>query len=560
MARKKAVKQADGAATKRGREVEAHRGKAAGGRHASRGTSYDPSAPLPAAAAALTTAGPAYERPRPATTRYPIAMEEFARLKEASAEAASSPKKEASTLVADPARQGGHELAMAAAGPAMMAAPLAAAPAAAPVARANFQGIPATGWLPPDCTMAAGPDHVLLAVNGGVAIHAKTTGAALLHRRLDLWFANVIADAKVFDPKAAYDQHAGRWVLVAVAMSNDPASKESFFLLSVSKTPDPLGQWFNYKIDAAKDGTTATDNWADYPALGLDNQAFYLTANMFKFDGSFRYAKLRIIPKGPAYAGSSLTFTDFTKMKNADGSMCFTIQPCHTFGAPGAQHLVNSSFPSPAAPNQNRLTLWSLTNPLTAPVLTKRTVTTDPYRLPPDATQKGGAMPLDTGDVRVLNAVSRGGSVWAGLTTSNDWGDGVGVAACHWFQLNATSGALVQQGVYGAKKLHYAYPAIMPDTNGNMTMAFCRSGASEFAAVRYSGRKSSDPPGSLQTSALLKAGEAGYVGLDAMGRNRWGDYAGVAADPIDGRLVWFTSTYAAAPPNTWGTWVGSARF
>lgn len=59
---------------------------------------------------------------------------------------------------------------------------------------------------------------------------------------------------------------------------------------------------------------------------------------------------------------------------------------------------------------------------------------------------------------------------------------------------------------------------------------------------------------------MLKSGEASYVGLDGSGRNRWGDCSGAAIDQVDGRLVWFYSMYAARPANTWGTWVGSARF
>jgi hypothetical protein len=356
-----------------------------------------------------------------------------------------------------------------------------------------------------------------------------------------------------------YDQHAGRWVLVAVALSNDTTKKESWFLLSVSKTSDPTGGWFNYKLDATKDGTTATDNWADYPSVGLDNQAFYLTSNMFKFQGFFQYAKLRIIPKAAPYAGTAPAFTDFVKLKNADGSSVFTVQPCHTFGAPGTQSLVNSLFPTTASPSQNQLTLWQVTNPTTTPSLTKMTVSIADYGLPPDATQKEGGTDLNTGDVRVLNAVSRGGSVWAAMNTQHDWGDGAGVAACHWFQINPSTGMLVQQGIFGAKKRHYFYPAVMPDANGNMTMVFSRSAPTEFVSMYDSGRASTDAPGTLQPSTLLKAGVANYVGMDGNGRNRWGDYAGIGSDPVVGRLVWIYSMFAAAV-NQWGTWVGSTRF
>jgi hypothetical protein len=63
----------------------------------------------------------------------------------------------------------------------------------------------------------------------------------------------------------------------------------------------------------------------------------------------------------------------------------------------------------------------------------------------------------------------------------------------------------------------------------------------------------------MQASLVLKAGTAKYVALDSGGRNRWGDYNGVAADPSNSRVVWFYGMYASAL-NTWGTWVGSAFF
>jgi hypothetical protein len=117
----------------------------------------------------------------------------------------------------------------------------------------------------------------------------------------------------------------------------------------------------------------------------------------------------------------------------------------------------------------------------------------------------------------------------------------------------------VQQGVYGSANFHYFYPASCPDGNGNLTMVFSRSGPGEFGSILYTGRRSIDPLGTLQASALLKAGVAHYSSLDTGGRNRWGDYNGVASDPANGRLVWFFSEYASAA-NTWGTWIGSSFF
>jgi hypothetical protein len=78
------------------------------------------------------------------------------------------------------------------------------APVAAPSGSANFAGIPSTGWLPPDCTMATGPQHVLLSVNSSMAVYNKTGGAPVLQRTLTQWFANVVQNMTIFDPKGAF--------------------------------------------------------------------------------------------------------------------------------------------------------------------------------------------------------------------------------------------------------------------------------------------------------------------------------------------------------------------
>src|SRR5262249_38836818 len=122
----------------------------------------------------------------------------------------------------------------------------------APIPIGNFPGLTDTGWFPPDCTMAAGPGPVLPSVHPTGAVYSKTRTVPLGPARLDLGFASVITGAKIFDPKLVFDQPSNRWLFLAVAL---PAEENhSFFLLSVSKTADPTGGWWNYKLDATKDG------------------------------------------------------------------------------------------------------------------------------------------------------------------------------------------------------------------------------------------------------------------------------------------------------------------
>jgi hypothetical protein len=102
-------------------------------------------------------------------------------------------------------------LAAAAAPPAAAAVPLSLV--------ANFPGISFNGWFPYDATLAAGPEHVMAAVNARVAFYTKGTGTAVLQRTLVQWFSGVVQNAKIFDPKVLYDQFAGRWVLLAVGLA-----------------------------------------------------------------------------------------------------------------------------------------------------------------------------------------------------------------------------------------------------------------------------------------------------------------------------------------------------
>jgi hypothetical protein len=510
---------------------------------APRGREWDPTQPESQAPAL-----PEVNEPRPYISRYPIPNEVFESLKSA-ARKAKLPK-----ITAARVKDSGRKKAELSAGPAALAAlEPGLEPVAAPSGSTNFAGIPATGWIPPDCTMAVGPQHVLLSVNSSMAIYNKTGGPPVLQRTLTQWFSNVVQGITIFDPKALYDQHAGRWVLLAVAVQNSP--QKSLHLLSISNSSNPLGPWRNYTFNATLDGTTASNNWADYPALGVDNLALYVTSNMFAFGGGFQYAKIRVIPKAGPYAGGAAPYFDFVRLRNADNTVAFTIQPCHTFGAPQVEYLVNSRFPS-----GNFLTLWQITNPTAAtPTLVRKQVPVSPYMLPPNAEQSGGAPPLNTGDVRVLHAVFRGDSIWTAFTTAHNWGGSSNRASVQWCQVRAAVPTVVQQGVYGTASFHYFYPAPCPDNNGNMTLVFSRSGPSAFGSILYTGRRSTDALGMLQPSTLLKAGVAHYVGLDSGGRNRWGDYNGVAADPANPRVVWFYSEYASAV-NTWGTWVGSAFF
>jgi hypothetical protein len=107
---------------------------------------------------------------------------------------------------------------------------------------------------------------------------------------------------------------------------------------------------------------------------------------------------------------------------------------------------------------------------------------------------------------------------------------------------------------FGSDDCWLYYPAIMADSASNMVIVYNQSCTDEYIGIRYTGRTPTDV--ALQPSAELKAGEANYVRTASDGRNRWGDYNGIALDPTAGNRIWMFAEYAKDPSSTWGTWFG----
>jgi hypothetical protein len=444
----------------------------------------------------------------------------------------------------------------------------------------DFRGFDSGDGFPPDPNTAVGLDDVVVTVNSRFRIYDKLGDLGDTPREYTLrnWFSNVVPTTTfIFDPKVIYDSASDRFILIAMACNAAgcaaTGTRQSWWLVSVSQTGRATGSWWNWALDARLDGATMTNNWADFPGLGLDNLAVYLTGNMYAFGGGFQRSKVRILNKSVLYTGGTVSWWDFWGMCNPTGvpSQCFsqpvigcgiggsnafTLQPAHTYGTPGSESLINSH-----SGGGNLLTRWTLTNPLGTPNLACSNITVPAYSVPPDAVQQGGTTRLDTGDARLYSAVFRNGSLWTTHTTAVNWGDGINVAGARWYEIIPSSGAVRQAQTFGGPSLHYFYPAVVPDRFGNMVMVFSRSGATEFVSVRFAGRRSTDGLSTLRGSNLLVAGSANYVLLDSLGRNRWGDYFGAAWDPdtFIGDILWVYGEYARGV-NTSGTWLGAFTF
>ena len=505
-----------------------------------------------------TAMPPSPARPDWMVTRYPVSREKFEQLNDAATQPGppeAAPEDGAQADAGEDVDTDQLEF------PEDLQAPAPAAPTTA----ASFAGIPQTAWMPPDCTIAVGRSDVLVSVNADLAGYTKAGALRFRWPNMSTLFQSVLpTGGSIFDPRLAYDHYAQRWIVVAGARRQTPAG--SWVMIGVSQGLDPAGAYWVWALDAALDGSTQTNNWADYPMLGIDTQAIYLGLSMFAIGGGFQYAKVRILNKAELYAGGTGTnhfvrWYDFWGLHNADNSLSFTVQPAMHFRGTGGNppaYLINAIWPSGTS-----LTLWTLANPLgswvgSMPSLTRSTVKCNNYDLPPDGQQPDTTTRIETDDSRLLNAVYQyaGGvqRLWTCHTSKFTWqGDSEARSVVQWYEIDIPSNTIAQQGRFGVSGRHYFYPAIQTDAARNAYVAFGRSASSEYAQLRQTGRRIGDAPNALQGSVLVAAGAAAYT------NGRWGDYSGICRDPGDASEVWFYGQHAGSG-NTWATRVGAARF
>jgi hypothetical protein len=406
----------------------------------------------------------------------------------------------------------------------------------------DFNGIGMTGFIPPDPHVAVGPNHIVATVNTSFAIFDKS-GNKLHQITANAWFSNVLSGAAPGDPQIVYDHHSERWFMVWHNTSG-PIS----LLLSMSDDSDPNGTWCNWRIPGDQNGPTFSGLFNDYPKIGVDKNAIYVTANMFSTN--FQYARLRIIPKAQLLDNQCgpLTWTDLWDLRfpSSPGNRVFTAVPAVTFDTTDSQYLINSSN----FITGTFVTLWTLNNPISNPTMTAVDIPVTQYSSPPNAGQLGGGTPINTQGYMFRNAVVRDGSIWTAHNIAGGAGNSYGFA--RYLRMDVQTKAVIEDLAFGANNYWYYFPAITVDRNHNMTMCFTRSGYSEYPGARFTGRLVNDPTG-LAPSALLKEGLGNYVVIGG-GSNRWGDYMGIALDPSDD-VIWSLVEYAAGT-NTWGTWIG----
>jgi len=168
-----------------------------------------------------------------------------------------------------------------------------------------------------------------------------------------------------------------------------------------------------------------------------------------------------------------------------------------------------------------------------------------------------------------IEAVYRNGTIWAAHAIYLP-AEAPTRIAIQWWQLGP-DGGVVQRGRLddAAGVLFYGFPSLAVNASGDMLLGFASFSAQQFASGSYAYRAAGDPPGTLRTERVLKAGEDSYDRGDVDdGANRWGDYSATSVDPVNDSDFWTIQEYAmtrdptnptrggASVASRWGTWWG----
>jgi hypothetical protein len=431
----------------------------------------------------------------------------------------------------------------------------------------------ATGFytIPPDNSAAAGPSHVVNVVNSVIQWFTKA-GVQQRLQSLGSFFTSLSPLTGGFDPRVLYDQYNNRFVVVCLEktdIADGAPNNTSRIFVAVSDDSDPNGTWFFAQINS-KLNIAGADRWADFPGLGIDSQAIYITANEFGFSGTggFGGSRLWIVNKTGLYTGGAASVNVYDPSTLAalpGGSQNSSMQAAQMFGAaPGSTgtFLVASGWGSGGS---ELLSVIRIDNPLSSPTFTNQFVNfgdIDSGAGLSSAPQSGTATGVLVGDRRVSNAVWRNNALWTCSTITPNVGADAGTPTAHWYKINTTNLAsltVADQGNVGAEDVAAGtrtfFPWIMVDAAGDMGLGFSASAPSIFPGAYYTGRLAADPAGTVQATSTLAAGVAFYIRTFG-GPNRWGDYSSVSLDPSDNATFWVYNQYASTQGTNIGGEVG----
>ncbi|MDX2066158.1 MAG: hypothetical protein SFX74_10480 [Fimbriimonadaceae bacterium] len=382
-----------------------------------------------------------------------------------------------------------------------------------------FPGIDATGWVPPDPDLGVGPNQVVAVVNSSIAFFDKANGRMTFQRTFGDFFAGTGATSFIFDPKAFYDPLSRRFFVIACELESGTSTSK--MLLAVSDDSDPNGSWFRYRVDS-KLTVGDTSYWLDYPGFGTSRDLVGFCGNMFGFTSGWAGNMYVLLPKAPLLTGAAVTGTIVHDPGSASVKIATVSDTPNLFGL--------------SVEASDRLRIQSVTN-----AGIQQTNVRVPAMRPPQTDVTGpNSLILDALDGRLFNAHWRAGTL---VTTHGVSPLTETRTVSRWYDIRlngwpaaGTTPTLTQSGQVSGPAGEFSHmPAIAKNRRNELALVFSRTNSATPADLMITGRKASDALGTMGAPVRVAASPSGFA---RPSQNRWGDYFGLAVDPIDDTTFW----------------------
>lgn len=457
--------------------------------------------------------------------------------------------------------------------------------------QANVNGGVTTGTVTPpdqglcvgnDPSLAGSPKAVIEAINDAVR-ETSPSGQPL---RADASLATVFQDPFAEgDVRCLYDQHTQSFYFTEigfpvatgpVVQAGDPLPYNTTIDVAVLNKKGIA----DYQFDTSLGGTC----FGDQPKTGFDDNALVLSTDEYCGTNEIEEGALAVAISLPQLTAEASTVNDQQAGPvSLAGNPVVGMDPAIGTGT-GTQYFVNSV---PFLPDGNNnpvgdtLGLWALSNTASVTTghgtiaLTSKVLPSEPYAFPVPATSTGDGSvttvdgttvtsetALNSDDSRLSGPVevTRGPSgqiqLWTALSAALSPKGGTGtVDGAAWFEINASTRKIVQQGYVAAKGASLIYPALGVPQSGKPEMVFTITSSAINPSAAYTVLGS----GKITTVAAGTGPHLSFSDAPPFNEPRWGDYSFAQPDP-SGNGVWLATEYIPPaadqnPLDNWGTFV-----
>ncbi|HEY8658159.1 MAG TPA: fibronectin type III domain-containing protein [Hanamia sp.] len=434
-------------------------------------------------------------------------------------------------------------------------------------------------YTPPDNCGDVGTTQIIATANCRMKVFTKpsVTGSAsatptgtstytlpeVVNIDLNAFFSNSsLGISGISDPHVRFDRLRGRWFIVAIDINH---TTNNYCCVAVSDGPtiSSSSSFTIFYFNVSGTGGASND-FFDYPTLGVDKNSLYIGGNMFANQRRFSGSNMWVLNKASLIAGS-LTITSFPH--GITGTDMYTPQGVHNddlgaaygyfIGASQTQYSklvikrVAYSGSTPTLSGDLNLTTSTTYTPKSVPTLGGTSIDGDDRRLCAAMIKKNkitGSANLWVAQGTLLNSSGIGGSggdrdgaLWLEIGTLESTPT-ILQAATLYDGVNPTSSAE-----------NYTYPTIALSGQGHNVMGFTSAGAAKYAQAAAAGRYRTDAAGTFQAPADFTTTTSTYN----PGASRWGDFTQTVVDPTDDMTMWTFSEYVPTT-DAWG--VRAAQF